>query len=450
MPDSAVTIDRDSGVQATLTPRPPNDQSYDLAVLRFGDNGELIDPQELAAVENSITNARSNPNGAVVVLFIHGWHHSADWNRGDDSGDDHFQKFRRVLSALMLREAERYFNDPNGGGRRLVGIYVGWNGDPLGSWMTKAGLLTHATFRNRYRVAQRIGDGDPLRDAIRAIVARTKGPLYDGAGAPRTDVPESPLVLMGHSMGALMLESAFLALLKAPDEPLIHTPSAPNSVVSVWRNGQRVSFPDVVIALNSAADSSILHEIRTQLEAQRLAKSVEAGGIKYAPPLLISATSEADNDTKVLWRAANLPWICRRTDGHDPTLMTHTFRLERSASSCPPLGPLDFGQAWHCVRGKFDQPALTPSLAIDLPTRDRIGDESDLPFARYRLSPLGDRQRAETTWVFQLPEALVPDHNDIFNAKAREMMIGFMQISGAVMSLSQEWANTFEPEASYL
>jgi hypothetical protein len=252
---SAVTVDRVNGVQPGLMPFSPNGQSYDLAILRFGDDGQLIDPQELAAVTASITNARTNPNGAVVVLFIHGWHHNDEWSRADDSGDTHFKSFRKVLRALMLREAERYFNQPHGGGRRLVGIYLGWNGHPATSWFPKGSFLNFTTFRNRYRTARRIGQGSQLRHALRAIVATTKAPLSLGTGTNATQAPESPLVLIGHSMGALMLESAFLSLL---------------NVVTVQRAGVRVSFPDVMIALNSAADSSILSEIRHELTAQRI------------------------------------------------------------------------------------------------------------------------------------------------------------------------------------
>jgi hypothetical protein len=446
VPNSAVTVHRFDGVQARVGPEPPNSQSYDLAILRFDDTGALVDPQELSAIQECIASARGNPNGAVVLLFLHGWHHNADWNRADDTGDEHFRAFRKILSALMLREAERYFGGPHGGGRRVVGIYLGWNGDPARRWLARAPYLTHASFWNRYRFARRIGAGRALRDALRLVVTATKGPLSPGSGAASVNLPESPLVLIGHSMGALMLESAFLTLLKAPDRPLVHEAPVQESVVEVRRDGVRVSFPDVVIALNSAADSSIMHEIRKELAAQRLVKTVQAAGINYSPPLLISATSEADRDTRTVWRLANLPWVGRRTDGHDRTLFTHALTLQQAASRCTARGPVDFNQAWHCVRAPVPERAPNPSIAIDLPLRDRRADELDLPFARYCLSPIGNPQRPEPAWVFQLPKALVANHNDIFNAKARELVLGLIQISGAVMSLAEDWQNTFEPE----
>jgi hypothetical protein len=224
----------------------------------------------------------------------------------------------------------------------------------------------------------------------------------------------------------------------------VYPAPAGDSVVTVRRDGVRISFPDVLIALNSAADSAILHGIRRELAAQRLSKTVQSEGISYAPPLLISATSETDGDTKVLWRAAKLG---RWTDGHDRSLFTHQLTVTQPVSQCAPRGPIDFNQAWHCVRMPEPPSTQTPGIAMDLPNGERVGDALDLPFRRYALSPLGDPNRPETTWVFHIPEALIPDHNNIFNAKARELILALMQISGAVASLAEDWRDTFEPES---
>src|SRR5437868_3968686 len=118
----------------------------------------LVLDKDLTAATETITAARTNPNGAVVVCFVHGWHHSARWDFSDDSGDAHFAAFR-VLRSLTLRKAERYFTDPASGGRRVVGVYIGRNGDPTCRW-TNAGALTHVSFWNRYRAAKQIGDGE--------------------------------------------------------------------------------------------------------------------------------------------------------------------------------------------------------------------------------------------------------------------------------------------------
>jgi hypothetical protein len=46
--------------------------------------------------------------------------------------------------------------------------------------------------------------------------------------------------------------------------------------------------------------------------------------------------------------------------------------------------------------------------------------------------------------VFQVPPEIIKDHNDIFNSKARSLVLGLIQISGAVASLAENWQDTFE------
>jgi hypothetical protein len=433
------TVDLLKGVQNGQDPRPPNDGSYDLAILKFKDDGDLVDMRHLSAATQCITNARRNPNGAVVLVFVHGWHHNANWDIATDSGDSHFRAFRQILRAMATREAERYTPEP--AGRRVVGVYIGWNGDPPDSWVTKAGPLTHLSFWNRSETSKRIGNGNDLRRALQEIVSNTKGTSPSEVGP---NFPESPLILIGHSMGAQMLESAFLSLLKDSKHPLVHEPATDARLVQVRRAGQRVSFPDVVIALNSAADSTIHKQIRSILDSEQYTKSLETKTVRYAPPLLISATSSADDDTKVIWRAANLQWPGRTTDGHDSSLYTHTFALTMPAVSCPPRGRVDFGQNWHCLRPPIPPNTATPEIAIDLPTRERTGPSDQPPFARYTLKPINDVKVPHLTWVFLVPPEIISDHNDIFNSRSSSLILGLIQLSGAVMSLAYDLDTTFE------
>ncbi len=441
---STFTVEVRGGVHAGGQQRPPNDQSYELAVLRFNDDGTPVDPGQLAAAAECIARARRSPNGAVVLLFIHGWHHNADWDTASNGGDSHFRAVRTVLSTLTLREAERY--SPEGpSGRRVVGVYVGWNGDPSDSWLTKAGPLTHLSFWDRYSTAKSIGEAEHLRQAVRTIVKQTKEAVRPDPTAPPYPPRESPLILIGHSMGALMLESVFLALLKDPSQPLVAAPAGDIRPVEVRQGATRVSFPDVVIALNSAADSIIFKEIKERLREQGLTKKVMAPGVSYSPPLLISATSSADKDTKVIWRAANVLWPGRTTDGHDSTLFTHVLKVAERPVTCNPRGFVDFGQNWHCLRAPEPADAASPAFAIDLPTRDRTSAQDRPPFARYRLTPVQDSHVAQPAWVFQVPPEIIGDHNDIFNSRGSSLMLALIQVSGAVMSLANDWQDTFEP-----
>lgn len=432
-------------VQPGRSDLPPNDPSFDLAVIQFKDEGQYLDSRQIDAAEDCIREARrSDANGAVVVLFIHGWHHGTHWARtpsvpaSQADGDEHFHAFRLVLESLALRETERY-SPAGAGGRRVVGIYVGWNGDPESSWVSGVPVLTHSTFWNRYPVAQAIGSASPFREAVRRVVAATK----EAKPVP-AEQPESPLVMIGHSMGALMLQSAFLALLEDARNPLVHRRAGAAGPVELVQSGNRISLPDLVLSLNSAADSAIAKRTLQVLERQGIAKTAAAGAIRYSPPLLVSVTSTEDTDTKNMWRIAK--GFSARTDGHDDALFTHGFVLEKEEVTCAPRDFLDLGQNWHCLRTPEPAAAATPVIPIDLPAREREGvADTAVPHHRFRIEPLGDMSEPRLMWVFQVPPMLIKDHNDIFNSRARSLILGLVQVSGAVASVAEDWERSFEP-----
>ena len=90
---------------------------------------------------------------------------------------------------------------------------------------------------------------------------------------------------------------------------------------------------------------------------------------------------------------------------------------------------------------------MTPHIGIDLPIRERVDREPNVPHDRHRLTPKGDLNTARLAWIYQIPPVVVPDHNDIFNSRAISLMIGMLQISGAVASLAQDWDDSFERAA---
>jgi hypothetical protein len=139
--ESAFTVQRDGKVSRGCADSQPNDQSIDIAHIEFNDDATFARAGQLKISLDCIANARrKNRNGAVVVLFVHGWHHNAAWNPATGVGDEHFMQFRRILMSLALREAERYGIGGIPAGRRVVGVYLGWNGDPQSgfyAWIAK-------------------------------------------------------------------------------------------------------------------------------------------------------------------------------------------------------------------------------------------------------------------------------------------------------------------------
>ena len=445
----------------------PNHQSFDVAVIEFQDDGSFVDSRQVGAAAETVAEARkANSNGALVVLFIHGWHHTATWYPAKyasdwdaDAGDDqHFRQFRRLLMSLAVRESERYLPSGVEGARRVVGIYLGWNGDPtswFGSWLSRTEYASHLSFYDRYKAAEGVGGGRALREALRAIIRVTKEPMPDR--------PESPLVLSGHSMGALVLEAAFLALLREKGDPMVepldplHTSANSRFGVEVKINGKRVAFPDVLLALNSAADSGLVREISNEFQKRKLTKRFTAPnvGVEYAPPVLVSVTSSTDKATGLTWRIAQgarnvvnrltfraSGYEGRFTDGHDPALRTHDFEaLELRPPCVQRIGP-NYGQQWHCLRYPIPRNQPTPAFQIDLPEIPSH-DPGGPVHRRYELIPRFPHE-ARLAWLFQVPPGLVEDHNDIFNARAGLLFMALAQISGSVMSLAEDLDRNFE------
>jgi hypothetical protein len=429
-----------------------SDESFDVAVVTFNDDGSYVNPAHLTNAVACIDAVRAKfAAGAIVVVFVHGWHHNADWDIGTNEGDSHFRDFRRILMTLALRERER----PEHQSRRVVGIYLGWNGDPVDSW--RAHLPGHFTFWNRYRIAQTIGDGKPIQDTLASIVEHAKSSFERESGG---EAPACPLVVAGHSMGALIVASAFRRLLHESPETLTRkTGGNLDRDVQVTRDGEAIVFPDLLLLLNSAADSRIVKEIIDSLKAQNVRKLFRTGGnVRFLAPLLISLTSTHDRATSIAWRFANPPW--RKTDGHDPSLFTHRFGVEEVSVVCVAKNDMDwavrsFGQPWHCLRRPEPVAADWPTFRVDLPQTARL-DESPSAGAqhtRYSLTPIvksGRPADAETSrsdhpfWVFQVPPQISADHNDIFNFRSSLLMLALMQISGAVVSLAKTLDDVFE------
>lgn len=410
----------------------PNEQELDVAVLQLNDHGDLVNKQSLAEVLQHIETARKeNPNGAIVTLFAHGWHHGSDWD------DSHFVSFRGLLSSLCLREAERYDDFPRG--RRVIGIYLAWDGDPDDSWLAEIPFLKHLTFWDRYETASNVGSGGALYKIVYSLILATKSPLQ-AITEEHNKHAISPLILVGQSMGAILVELAFLSLLKAKEAAVSDDRLDTDDIVDLKRDGDAILAPDLVLALNSAADSEIAEEIKELLVQQKWRKVAESpeGDIRYNPPVLLSLTSSQDHDTGRVWRFAR-PF--RKTDGHNSDLFTHTF-TELCPATCNARGPIDFGQCWHCVRLPDPAIAESPSFAIDLPIGERHED-GNLEHMRYELHS-ETPSNAELAWIFQIPGELCEEHNDIFNPQMGSLVLSLMQISGSVMSLANNWTQTFE------
>ena len=432
---------------------PRTDRTFDVCVLRFDDDARPVKQKrdQLEQVKERIELARSgrgrakdqDQNGAaLVVVFIHGWHHNHEWH------DGHFSEFRDLLTRLARREVERRDEHT----RRVVGIYIGWNGDRPGSRLWRLPGFNHLTFWDRFRVACKLGESDAMERAFNTIVRAVKKPTEESRGR------ESPLVVVGHSMGALITQRCVQRLLSSemaharglaadvqpmpPDAETIHAETR-----SKYRT---FPFPDLVLTLNSAANASIAKDIREMLLKVEMRREAKGGQVRYVAPIMISATARADWITRCVWRLANR---FEKTDGHSDELRTHDLRECGPAHCAPAPTERSFGQSWHCLRRPEPSSHEAPSFGIDLPAKpwlDSARDNLKRQHVRYYLNPrLKVSMGAPSSfWVFSLPWSLSKGHNDIFNYRSSLLVLALMQISGAAVSLAENWTDVFEPETA--
>jgi len=433
--DNTFTVQRNGSVSVGCVPQRPNQQSIDLAHIEFNDNGTFAKAGQLDNAVDCITQARKNPNGAVVVLFVHGWHHNAAWTPSKNDGDEHFASFRRILMSLALREAERYSGGVESG-RRVVGVYLGWNGDPQSGFFGFIAkyVSTYPAFFERYKVAETIAAGTDIRETVRRVIAETK----TGSG------PDSPLALIGHSMGAMILEMSLEALVRQDQSIGASRSTSSESCVHVERNGQPAVFPDLVLLLNSAADADTSRSLITLLDQKRIRKVGTCDGRTFHAPLIIAATSLGDTATR--------DWFRRAKPGHataanTPSLLTHRLTGESPRVRCLPR-PLDhlatdYEQTWHCLRSPSIANDQITDVAIDLPRANVLRNDCH---TRYRLLRTSTSQSVTPYWLLQLETAIVSDHNDIFNRQASLLIMSFMQLSGSIVSVAKSWSDLFDPD----
>lgn len=426
--------------------------TFDVCVLRFDDAAHAVELDQLAHVKKRIELARagrgSAEGGALVVVFIHGWHHDHTWDHERDTGDEHFREFRLLLTRLARRELERNTEHT----RRVVGIYIGWNGDPPRSRFWRTPILNVFTFWNRFRIARRLGESQAMQQAFGTIVRAVKEPTPESRGR------ESPLIVVGHSMGALITQMCVRRLLSwevtrdqglGADDGLM-PPVAGTMHAETRSKHCRFAFPDLVITLNSAANAWIAKEIRELLCALEMRREATDSKVRYMAPIVISATARADWITRYVWRLAS--WF-EKTDGHSDELHTHDLRECGPAHCAPGLARRSFGQAWHCLRCPEPISHETPTFRVDLPAKPTLDSTSGnraWQHVRYALKPRSESPgRARSPfWVFLLPCSISHGHNDIFNYRSSLLVLALMQISGAAVSLAQTWSEVFEPETA--
>ena len=370
--------------------------NFDLAFAEFSERGNAFSRPRIKTILGKI-RAYAKTNGVVVVVFVHGWKHSAK---------------QRDSNVISFRNTLRQLSAPNGDliqNRRLIGVYVGWRGASL-----TIPFLEQLSFWDRKTAAEEVGKGGVTELLLE----------LDQIDRINNDNTDNTLVTVGHSFGGAIVLSALAETLT---EKVIAPPdngsSEPSEISGVG---------DAVILLNPA------------IEANQGLTLVEAAiGKTYHPrqaPLLVSISSDADSATHYAFPAGQTVGLLITWSQVD---LDRNYYVDRMTQEKLTLKeePLD-----STTVGNF-APFLTHRLEIQ---GERIDCDTvlgpdlkrKLTFATCETAAEGCRARGFTStpkyatikdipanyplYFIKTNRTFIKGHNDVFNLSVRGFLIALL------------------------
>ena len=275
-----------------------------LAFIEIDDMGELFDKVELDTALSVIrqTNglARSEPGETdpIVITFVHGWKNNASLT------NDNVRGFSAALQEVYRRFGKTH---------HVIGIYIGWRGDLVRSYLPVARQFSYF---NREATAVRV-PGATLSSALTQIATRTH------------ENPHALAVFIGHSFGGLLLERA---LSQATASQIAQaTVSSQQAAIAGSASQAEKDNLAAELAVDSRADLVIfINPAGAATEAKQMLDFLTYNRYRYQPtgqgaatvnsgldrPLFVSLTSTADMATKLAMPIGHgLPFLSFKMNG---------------------------------------------------------------------------------------------------------------------------------------
>lgn len=387
---------------------------FDIGIIEFTEWGGLWGDAQRAQVIENVRKIASE-NGATIVVYAHGWHHSARWN------DPNLVSFRRVLR-FLARQPQVGMHCGTGKPSKVVGIYIGWRGESVP--VPGANLVT---IFSRKRVAHAIGGPSTnweelkvrrhlLRQSQLANVLRDLDTIRADANrtAHSEGRPFTSLTIAGHSLGGAMLLSAMQQIVfsKTIDD------AAPVDSTALHRVG------DAVVLLNPAVEARRYKTFRAEISTKEFDPQQR--------PILLVLSSDGDTPNKVALKIAR----------GLVTIFTPTrWREWKDSTTALGFSPADISHRlmMKAVGGKnlLDvpiedlKPAFLPAgITLDdydpthfkLAASRKFGDPLD-------LNNLSGKNDYNPFMVIKTDTAIIRSHNDIFSTGVMSFLIPLVSAS---------------------
>jgi pimeloyl-ACP methyl ester carboxylesterase len=341
--------------------------AYHLGVIEFDDQGEPWAPAQMEAVGNLIHNQnQNNPDGVMVVLFIHGWKNTASL-ANERKGN--LAQFKKVLARIAFAEQNRTNSvtakDNIRIPRPVIGVYLSWRGLSI-----KAPLIKEATFWNRQYTADRIASA-PLAEVLFKIMDAAK------------EHPQSKCVVIGHSFGGMILEKTI-------------TPALLTMLFINKEEGFKIPADLIVVANPAipALEAKKFVDILERSDAHMVLEDASGRQVSVDAPLLASITSERDSATRWIFPfGLTLSSLSKRYRNYaDPDLPSQRYLATHTSG--------------HVKYFVSHQAEVTPEGV--------------------KITARPDSLNHTPYWIIRVPGTLISGHSDIFNERFADFIVELM------------------------
>ncbi|GAC23494.1 hypothetical protein GMES_1195 [Paraglaciecola mesophila KMM 241] len=370
--------------QARTSAKSTSNKDYQLSFFEFDDQGFLHNRNNKATIINEYKSI-ANTQDILLMVFIHGWHHTANSNPEDSNVVD----FRDVLS-----HASEHTD------KKVLGVYIGWRGESVDvPVLDEINFINWATFWDRKNTAHEIGT-----QGLTSLMLELEEIVKPTTNSDHT------MLSIGHSFGAAALFSAIKPVLA---ERLIRTRDDSNGVIG---------FGDLVLLLNPAFEGlkyASLFEL-----SQNDCKSY----VEQQKPRFISLSTSADfpvgwlfptgrrlNTLAESYRSAPLTH-CANGKAVAPSPLLDTKFTDRYAIG---HNSLLLSHALEATAQNGTKRLFNANTMIDKRTWDLQSGQSSIRFGGFSLEHKKITDVHSPYMNITTDASVMDGHNDIWNEKIK-------------------------------
>ena len=366
-------------------PASADQPEYDLFSVEFDDQGWLANSSsghvpektQLTLLMDSLNQMTRDGHPLHLVIFVHGWHHSAK------PDDRNVISFRRLLGHAAVAEKglcierrrgfdkDQYAQYPQAGvcedneqvppwlkKRRVVGIYLGWRGDSItGDYVEDLSIWD----RKLAAEAVALGSVQEFFSRIHSFYqehdCHTEQSRHRWLGDLDTCV-DVRLLTAGHSFGGLITYRALAPrlMMGIVETDTAHLPTTIRRAVggSHPSAAYAVGFGDLTVLINPAFEATRFEALAEAAVQRHYVEPDPASERRAQLPVLIVATSRTDGATGTafpLFRRVSTPleWPPNaeqspniHTIGWEKRYWTHAITVDSGNSACDTTSKMPF------------------------------------------------------------------------------------------------------------